>query len=76
MKEKTNCVRINGKQVHSIRFEDNIALVAEIEDNMNLILNTLSKIIDKVHMKINAIKNNDSTKRLNIYPTIYKIKTL
>jgi len=43
MKEVTNGVRINGEEVHSIRFADDIALVAESEDNMNLLLNTFIK---------------------------------
>lgn len=34
IKEVTNNVRINGKGVPRIRFTDNIALVAESEDNM------------------------------------------
>jgi len=31
MKDVTNGVRINGEEVHSIRFADNITLVAESE---------------------------------------------
>lgn len=42
IKDVTNCVRINGKQVQSIRFANDIALITESEYN---ILNTLSKII-------------------------------
>lgn len=33
--EETNGVRINGKQIHCVRFSDDIALVAESEDDMN-----------------------------------------
>ncbi|KAL4100956.1 hypothetical protein QTP88_020980 [Uroleucon formosanum] len=61
IKEVTNSVRINGEEVHSIRFADDISLVAESEDNMNFMLNTLSRIMDKFHMKINATKTKTMT---------------
>ncbi|VVC25180.1 Reverse transcriptase domain [Cinara cedri] len=61
MKEVTNSVRINGEVVHSIRFADDIALVAESEDSMNLMLNILSWVMDKFHMKINATKTKTMT---------------
>jgi len=73
-KEKTNCVRINGKQVHSIRFADDIALVGESEDNMNLMLNTLSRIMDKFHMEINATKTKTMTARRDQIYTQLSIK--
>jgi len=69
MKEVTNGRRINGEEVHSIRFEDDIALVAESEDNMNLMLNTtLSKVMDEFHMKINDTKTKTmAVRRDQIY---------
>jgi hypothetical protein len=63
MKEVTNDVRINGEEVHSIRFADDIALVTEIKGNMNLMLNTLSRVMEKYHMKINATKTKTMTVR-------------
>jgi hypothetical protein len=63
MKEVTNGVRINGEEVRSIRFAGEIALVTESEGNMNLMLNTLSRVMDKYHMKINATKTKTMTAR-------------
>jgi len=63
MKEVTNDVKINGEEEHSIRFADDIALVTESEGNMNLMLNTLSRVIYKFHMKINATKTKTMTAR-------------
>jgi len=63
MKEVTNSVRTNGDKVHSIRFADDIALVTKSEGNMNLMLNTLSRVMDKYHMKINATKTKTMTAR-------------
>jgi len=63
MKEVSNGVRINGKQVHSIRFADDINLVAESEDNMNLMLNTFSRIMDIFHFKIKSSKTKTMTAR-------------
>jgi len=37
--------------------------VAESEDNMNLMLNTLSRVMDKFYMKINATKTKTMTAR-------------
>lgn len=65
MKGVTNGVRINGEEVHSIKFADNIELVAESEDNMNLMLNTLSRV--KFHIKINATKTKTTARRDQIY---------
>jgi predicted nucleotidyltransferase len=63
IKEVTNGVRINGEEVHSIQFSDDIALMAESEDNTNLILNTLPRVMDKLHMKINTTKTKTMTAR-------------
>jgi len=57
------CVKINGEEVHSIRFADDIALVAKNDDNMNLMFNTLSRVMDKFNMKINATKTKIMTAR-------------
>lgn len=65
MKVVTNGVRINGEEVHNIRFTDDIALVAESENNMNLMLNRLSNVMDKYHMKINATKTKTITAQKN-----------
>lgn len=42
MKQQTKDVRINGQNLHCIRFTDDIALVAERPEEMNKMLNTHS----------------------------------
>jgi len=37
IKEETNSVRINEKQAHSVKSADDIVLMAEYENNMNLL---------------------------------------
>lgn len=41
-KEKTKGVKVNGRQIHSIRFADDIALVAENERDLSNMLTNLS----------------------------------
>lgn len=56
MKEETKGVKINGQKVHCIRFADDIALVAENEEEMNEMLNILAEKLNKYKLKINAGK--------------------
>jgi len=55
-KEKTPGIRINGKQIHSICFADDIALVANTEEELNKMLNSLDSKLIKYKLKINANK--------------------
>uniref|UniRef100_A0A8D8U352 Craniofacial development protein 2 n=1 Tax=Cacopsylla melanoneura TaxID=428564 RepID=A0A8D8U352_9HEMI len=56
MKETTAGVSINGQKVHSIRFADDIALVAGTVQEMNNMLNVLSNVLDSYKLKINVNK--------------------
>lgn len=56
MKEETSGVKINGHRIHSIRFADDIALVAETENEMNEMLNILAEKLTNHKLKINATK--------------------
>lgn len=38
---------INSQKIHFIRFTDNIALIAEYEGDLNLMLNTLDSTFNK-----------------------------
>lgn len=56
-KEKTKGVKVNGRQIHSIRFGDDIALIAENERNLsNMLLINLSIALKQVQLKINVKK--------------------
>jgi len=56
VKENTLGVIINGQQIHSIRFADLIALLANSEEDMNQILNYLDLTLNKFKLMINAKK--------------------
>lgn len=56
MKETTEGIDINGHNIHSIRFADDIALVGRTAEEMNNMLNVLSIALDKYKLKINANK--------------------
>ncbi|KAI5755057.1 hypothetical protein M8J77_013699 [Diaphorina citri] len=69
MKENTNGVKINGQNIHSIRFADDIALLAESEQDINQMLNYLNQTLNKYKLKINAKK----TKSMVISKTDHNI---
>jgi hypothetical protein len=56
MKKKTKGIKINGKQIHSIRFADDIAILADSEKDMNNMLHILEKVLSKYKLKINKAK--------------------
>jgi len=56
MKEKTRGIKINGKRIHSIRFADDIALIADTEKELNRMLEILNKLLEKFKLKINTKK--------------------
>uniref|UniRef100_A0A8D9DT62 Craniofacial development protein 2 n=1 Tax=Cacopsylla melanoneura TaxID=428564 RepID=A0A8D9DT62_9HEMI len=56
VKENTLGVIINGQQFHSIRFADDIALLANSEEDINQMLNCLDTTLNKFKLKINAKK--------------------
>jgi len=56
LKSKTKGVKINERQIHSIRFADDIAIVAENECDLNNMLTSLSIALEKIQLKINAKK--------------------
>lgn len=57
VKENTLGVIINGQQIHSIRFSDDIALLANSEKDTNQILNYLDSTLNKFKLKINSNKS-------------------
>lgn len=65
MREKTNDMKINGRQVHSIQLADDIALMEESEDNIWTppMPYALISIMDKYHMKIDTTKTKTMTAR-------------
>lgn len=56
MKEVTLGVKINGQKVHSMRFADDIAFLAETEEEINGMLNILSEKLVTYKFTINAKK--------------------
>lgn len=62
-KETTTGVKINGKLIHSIRFADDIALVAESEQDLSNMLTNVSIALERVQLKINAKKTKNSNSR-------------
>jgi ribosome-interacting GTPase 1 len=56
MKQKTKGIHINGKQIHSIRFADDIAILADSEKDMNNMLQILEKVLSKYKLRINKAK--------------------
>ena len=56
VKNKTKGITINGNQIHSIRFADDIALIADSEGNITQMLNCLDTILNKFKLKINTKK--------------------
>lgn len=56
IKVETIGVRMNEQNVQSIRFADDIALVAGKEDDMNEMLNILAEKLIKYKLKINTNK--------------------
>lgn len=56
IKVETIGVRMNEQNVQSIRFADDIALVAGKEDDMNEMLNILAEKLSKYKLKINTKK--------------------
>jgi ribosome-interacting GTPase 1 len=56
MKQKTKGIHINGKQIHSTRFADDIAILAESEKDMNK-LQILEKVLSKYKLRINKAKS-------------------
>ncbi|KAF0748902.1 Reverse transcriptase domain-containing protein [Aphis craccivora] len=58
MKDHTRGISINGKQFHSIRFADDIALLADSEEKMSLMFHILESSLDKFKLKINSKNQN------------------
>ncbi|KAI5695438.1 hypothetical protein M8J77_005016 [Diaphorina citri] len=56
MKEVTSGVKINGQNIHCIRFADDIVILAESEADMNNMLEILANTLEKYKLKINARK--------------------
>lgn len=54
MKDYTRGISINGKQFHFICFADDIALLADSEEEMSLMLHVLNSSLDKFKLKINS----------------------
>lgn len=85
LKSKTKGVKINGEKLHSIRFADNIAFVAENERDLNNMLTNLSIALKEPQLKINGMKikilavdkhGKDMKKTINLYDTtIIKVKS-
>ena len=55
-KERTKGVKVNGRQIHSMRFANDIAIVAESERDLSNMLTNLSIALEQVQLKINAKK--------------------
>lgn len=53
MKDHARGIWINGKQFHSICFADDIALLADSEEEMSLMLHILNSSLDMFKLKIN-----------------------
>lgn len=62
-KTESKGVKVNEKQIHCIRFADDIAIVAEIERDFENMLKSLSIALELVQLKINA-KNKKKKKYL------------
>lgn len=56
MKDHSRGLSINGKQFHSIHLADDIALLADSEEELNLMLHILDSSIDKFKLNINSKK--------------------
>jgi hypothetical protein len=56
MKINTNGISINGQKIHSIRFADDIVLIAESTEELNLMLNYFDIALTKFNLKININK--------------------
>lgn len=56
MKVNTNGISINGQKIHSIRFTDDITLIAESEGDLNRMLHCLDTTLTKFSLKINKKK--------------------
>lgn len=56
LKEETRGVKVNGEQIHSIRFADDIVLMTESERDLNDMLLCLDTTLTKYKLKINAKK--------------------
>jgi hypothetical protein len=56
MNDHSRAISINGKLFHSIRFADDIALLADSEEELSLMLHILDSSLDKFKLKINSKK--------------------
>uniref|UniRef100_A0A2S2R187 Reverse transcriptase domain-containing protein n=1 Tax=Sipha flava TaxID=143950 RepID=A0A2S2R187_9HEMI len=56
IKVNTNGISINGQKIHSIRFADDIALMAESTVDLKLMLHCLDTTLTKFSLKINRKK--------------------
>lgn len=56
LKNKTRGVTINAQHYHCIRFADDIAILADSENELNKMLKILSNALNKFHLKINPQK--------------------
>jgi hypothetical protein len=56
MKINTNGISTNGQKIDSIRFADDIALIAESAEELNFMLNYLDIALTKFNLKININK--------------------
>jgi len=52
MKDHSREISINEHQIHSIRFADDIALLADIEEELSLMLYILNSSLDKLKLKL------------------------
>jgi len=57
MKDHSREISINGYQIYSIRFADDIALLADSEEESSLMLHILDSSLDKFTLKINSKKS-------------------
>ncbi|VVC42596.1 Hypothetical protein CINCED_3A003125 [Cinara cedri] len=63
MKEHTTGISINGKQFHSIRFADDIALLADSEEEMSNLITDDNKSTKEIRRRITLAKHAFEKKR-------------
>lgn len=79
MKEITAGVKINGNQVHCVRFADDIVVLSESESEMENMLKVLADNLDEYKLKINAKKTKTmlitklETNQINLNITLNNI---
>lgn len=55
-KQKTKGIKVNGQEIHCIRFADDIALTADSEKELSKMMRVLSSMLQEANLKLNTSK--------------------